>query len=403
MLLGQGLNLVLQAAYFILLARLLGVAEYGVFAGAFAFVSIAAPYSALGSGLVFLRYVSMNANNFAIYWGNVLIATLSMGSLLTALLWLLAPHLLNPASASITFLVALGECICRQLAISISQIFQAFEQLRMTAAINLFTSLLRLIAVAALALIFHRTTAWQWALASLFASALAAIAGSVVVSARFGRPRFVLRLFAARAGEGFNFSLAGSTQSIYNDFDKTMLSHYGMNVANGIYTMAYRIIDVATIPVSALDAAALPRYFRQSSEGSISVRNLSVKLATRAALLGLFAAVCLFLAAPLVPLVIGKGFTQSVMALRWLCILPVFRGFHQLTGSAVTGLGFQRYRTRVQISAAILNFGLNIWLIPHHGWQGAAWASIATDGTLAIVNWYLLHYLQNRIMATVKL
>jgi len=107
----------LQAGYFVLLARLLGVKEYGIFVGALAFVSLATPYSALGSGLLFVQYVSSNAKNFAAYWGNILLSTFGVGALITALLYLIAPHLLNPASASLILLIALGECICRQLVI----------------------------------------------------------------------------------------------------------------------------------------------------------------------------------------------------------------------------------------------------------------------------------------------
>src|SRR5215469_15758683 len=94
MLLGQGVNLILQTGYFILLARLLGVNEYGAFAGAFAFGSIAMPYSALGSGLLFVRHVSSKAENFAVYWGNIILATLGVGSLITGILYFIAPHLL---------------------------------------------------------------------------------------------------------------------------------------------------------------------------------------------------------------------------------------------------------------------------------------------------------------------
>jgi O-antigen/teichoic acid export membrane protein len=394
MLVGQGLNLVLQAGYFILLARLLGVKEYGIFAGAFAFVSIATPYSSVGSGLLFVRYVSSNASNFAAYWGNIILATFGVGSLLTILLYIIAPHLLNPASASLILLVALGECICRQLVICISQVFQAFEQLRLTATITLLTSFLRLLAVCALALIWHSATAWQWAFSSLIVSVLAAIVSSAIVFKRFGRPRFVPGLLVSRFGEGFGFSFAGSTQSAYNDIDKTMLSHYGMNVANGIYTTAYRLVDIATMPVSALDAAALPRFFRQNQESPTKVVALSVRLAKRAVLLGIVMAICMYIAAPLIPLVIGEGFRDSMTALRWLCLIPVFRGVHQLTGSAITGMGFQRYRTAAQFSAAALNLGLNIWLIPQYGWLGAAWASVATDGSLGLTNWGMLKYLQ---------
>ena len=45
---GQGLSFVLQAGYFIVLARLLGSTEYGIYAAATAFVSIVSQYSSLG-------------------------------------------------------------------------------------------------------------------------------------------------------------------------------------------------------------------------------------------------------------------------------------------------------------------------------------------------------------------
>jgi O-antigen/teichoic acid export membrane protein len=398
MMVGQSLNLILQAGYFILLARLLGVEEYGIFAGAFAFVAIATPYSSLGSGLLFVRYVSLSAGNFAACWGNILLTTIGVGSLITVLLCFIAPHLLNPASASLILLVALGECIFRQLIICISQVFQAFEQLRMTAAITLLTSFLRLMAVLVLASFLHQATAWQWAVSSLIVTVLAAAAASGIVVMRYGRPQLDSRIILSRLTEGFGFSLAGSTQSAYNDIDKALLSHYGMNIANGLYTMAYRVVDIATIPITALDTAALPRYFRQSQKGVKSVVDISVRLARRAALLGIIMSGSLFLTAPLIPRIVGIGFTGSVAALRWLCLIPAFRGIHQLTGSAITGMGFQRYRTMAQFGASALNLLLNLWLIPRYGWLGAAWASLVTDGGLGAANWCILQNLHRKIL-----
>lgn len=399
---GQGLTLLIQAAYFILLARLLGVREYGVFAGAFAFVSLATPYSGLGSGLVFMQHVGSNVENFAAYWGNILLSTLTGGILVTVILYLVAPRLLNPQSASIVLMVALGECMCRQLVLCIGQMFQAFEQLRMTAGIALFASLLRLLAVGVLALLLHRATAWQWAFTSLLVSVVAALIGSAVVVALYGRPQFQPHLLFRRLGEGMNFSLAGSSQFAYNDIDKVMLSHYGMNVANGIYTMAYRIVDFTTVPVTAMDAAALPHFFRKSQEGVATVRGLSVRLAWRAALIGALAAGCMFIAAPLIPRIFGKEFGESVAAFRWLCLIPALRGVHQLTGSAITGMGFQRYRTITQLAAAALNFVLNLWFIHRYSWLGAAWASLATDGALAMANWTVLQRLKHTALETGK-
>lgn len=399
MLVGQGLNLIMQGAYFILLARLLGAKEYGLFAGAVALVSIATPYSSLGSGLLFVRYVSSGARNRAAYWGNILLSTFGAGSVVTAFLFIAAPHLLYRGSASLVLPLAVADCICRQLIVACSQIFQAFEEFRMTALVNLLTSFFRLLAIVVVVVLLHRSAAWRWAPFYLLSSIVAALVGVGVVIVRTGAPKFSLRLFLSNFSEGFGFAFAGSTQSAYNDIDKAMLSHYGLNIANGIYTFAYRIIDVATVPIMALDSAALPRFFRHSNTGHTSVKALSVRLAGRAVLLGLLIGVTLTLAAPLIPRLVGDGFRESAVTMRWLCLIPALRGVHQLTGSAITGLGYQRFRTAGQFFAAVLNFALNLWLIPRHGWAGAALASIATDGALAVVNWSVLESLQRHVSA----
>jgi O-antigen/teichoic acid export membrane protein len=242
-------------------------------------------------------------------------------------------------------------------------------------------------------LVLHRATAWQWAVASLTVSATAVLISVAAVTVRFGWPRVSFRLFLKHSSEGFGFSFASSTASVYNDIDKTMLSHYGMNLANGIYTMAYRVIDIATIPVTALRDAAVPRLFQRGHAGIAPTAELCYRLLKRALPVSVLVAGAIFVTAPLLPHFLGKSFAESVIALRWLCLLPVFRSVHQMTGSALMGAGLQNYRTTTQLIAAAFNFGANLWLIPHFGWQGAAWSSLATDAALGVMNWGLLNIL----------
>jgi O-antigen/teichoic acid export membrane protein len=389
---GQGLGLVLQAAYFVILARLLGPLQYGVYAGAFAFASLVAQYSALGTGTVFLRYVSSDHSAFAVYWGNILVVTSVVGGGLVVALDLLGPRLLNPASAALVLLAAIGNCVCAQLTIESARVFQTFEKMRITALINLLTNLARTIAAAAMFISMRHCTAWQWALVSTLVSALAAAAIVLTISLRFGRPRFDSKLFLKRGAEGFGFAVAMSTSSLYNDLDKTMLSHYGMNHDNGVYTMAYRIVDIATIPIFSIRDAAMPRFFKLGREGISASAELAHRLLRRTLALGALSSVAMFLAAPLIPMVVGHGFIEGVAALRWLCLIPLFRGVHQMTGCALTGAGMQRYRTIIQLLAATLNFFLNLWLIPTWGWHGAAWSSLCTDAALAAMSWSILRF-----------
>ena len=393
---GQGLGLVFQAAYFVILARLLGPLQYGVYAGAFAFASLAAQYSALGTGTVLLRYVSSDHSAFAVYWGNILVVTSVVGGALVLVLDLLGPRLLNPASAALVLLAAIGNCICAQLTIESARVFQTFEKMRFTALINLLTSLVRTIAAATMLITMHHCTAWQWALISTLVSALAAAAIVITITARFGRPRFDSNLFVKRSAEGFGYAVAMSTSSLYNDLDKTMLSHYGMNHDNGVYAMAYRIVDIATIPIFSIRDAAMPRFFKLGREGIASSAELAHRLLRRTLALGAVGSMVMFLAAPLIPMVVGSGFVEGVAALRWLCLIPLFRSVHQMNGCALTGAGMQRYRTATQLVAATLNFFLNLLLIPTWGWHGAAWSSLGTDAALAIMNWGILRFQLSR-------
>jgi O-antigen/teichoic acid export membrane protein len=386
MVLGQGSGFFLQAAYFILIARLLGAYEYGVYAGAFALTSIIGQYSALGSGTIFLRYVSADPRKFPLYWGNILMATTMASAVVIAGLWLTAGRLLTPGSQAITLLAAVANCFCNQLTSSAAKVFQTYEQLRLTAALNLATNFARTLAAGAMLLAIHRASAYQWSVATVLVSMAAAVAAVATVTVKFGKPSFSLETLRANLWEGFGFSFATSTSTAYNDIDKTMLGHYGMNAANGIYTMAYRIIDVATIPVLAIREAAMPRFFRRGIDGIRESAALAVVLLKRTVPLGLLAMVLIVGVAPVVPHLAGSGFRDTVSALRWLCLIPLFRSIHQMTGSAITGSGLQRYRTGTQLAAVGLNVGLNLWLIPRHGWLGAAWSSLATDGMLAVLN-----------------
>lgn len=391
---GQGAGIVLQSAYFVLIARLLGAGQYGIYAGAFAFTNIAAQYTSLGTGVVFIRYVAGNRKAFTVYWGNILLVTAGLGTLLTVGLAYLAPHLLNPASAAIVPLAAAANCLCAQITVEAGRVFQAFEQLRTTAVLNLLVSLLRTLAAAAMLLTLHHAIAWQWAVVSLIISAVAAVAAIGNVTRHFGSPAFRFRPFADHGLEGLGYCFAGSTTVVYNDIDKVMLSHYGMNVANGIYTMAYRVIDMASIPISSIQAATIAQFFQCGRTGLPAAAAFSHRLLKRALPISAMLAVGMFVTAPLIPRVVGPGFAQSVSALRWLCLIPVFRSVQLMAGCALTGAGLQRYRTAAQVLTVGLNLGLNCWWIPKYGWRGAAVSSLLTDGFIAAMNLGLLQVLK---------
>jgi O-antigen/teichoic acid export membrane protein len=388
---GLGGNFALQAGSFLLMARMLGVTEYGLFAGAFALVSSVTPYSSLGSQMIFMRHVSLDRTLARAYWGNTLFITAITSICLVFGLSLAGSKLFGSGTIGLIIVLVVANCFMSQVSANASSVFQTFEQMRAMAWLRGLTNLLRLLALAGLALAEHRATPFQCALCLLLSSGIAAAIAVVCVQRSIGAAGFSMDLVRRRFWEGIGFSFAGSTQAVYNDVDKMMLSHYGMNAANGIYSMAYRVVDLATAPVTAIDTACTPRYFSLSKDGLPAVLRVARKIVPIAALSGLVAAAATLIASPLIVRIVGQDFATSLLAFRWLCCLPGLRGVHQLSGAVLTATGRQNARTAAQLAVALLNFGLNLMWIPSHGWLGAAWASLASDGALMILNLSLVY------------
>src|SRR5271170_5191910 len=79
MLSGNGLKLVIQAAYFILIARGLRSTDYGAFVAVVAIAAIVSPFVGMGTSNLIIRNVARDKDSFSRSWGNGLLVTLTTG------------------------------------------------------------------------------------------------------------------------------------------------------------------------------------------------------------------------------------------------------------------------------------------------------------------------------------
>jgi len=393
---GYGLRLLIQAAYFIIIARSLGVKQYGAFIGATALIGVLVPFVGLGSGLVLVKNVARDKTHFAEYWGNGLLITLFSGLGLFALAALLCSVLLPIPVLAVVYIGLSDLIFCRMVDLA-AYAFQAFETLSKTARLNVLLSLTRLFGIAGLALAVGHPTVVAWAAAYLAGSMLTALIGVTWATLSLGKPRLALaRLGRSEIVEGFYFSVGNSATTIYNDIDKTMLARLSTLEATGIYGAAYRLIDIAFIPVMALLNAAYAGFFREGKHGIQATMYYGRRLLKRVVPYPLFAFVALFIGAPVVPWVLGLQYAQVTEALRWLAVLPLLRTFQYFIADSLTGAGYQGLRTLVQVGVAVFNILINLWIIPAYGWRGAAWSSMASDGLLALALWLATNRLARR-------
>jgi O-antigen/teichoic acid export membrane protein len=398
--LGQGGRTVLQAAYFVIIARTLGPGGYGAFVGAAALSALAAPFAAMGAGNVLIQYVARDHRSFDRYWGGALTTTIA-GGLVSVGVVVLAARAVLPSTIPTVLVVcvAMSDLLFNTVLFTCGQAYQAVEKMQRTAQLPIVTTFLRLLAAALFITLPGSHSPARWGVYYLSCTALSTVVALWLTFRELGRPVLAFTYGATELREGFYFATGISAQNVYNDIDKTMLSKMSTLDATGIYGAAYRIIDVAMVPLRALTSAAYPRFFRHGARGVRSSLTVARQLIPAAIGYGCMAGALLFLVAPILPRFLGHEYANAVEAVRWLALLPVLKSIQSFAADTLTGAGYQGTRTSLQVGIALFNVGINVPLIIGWSWRGAAWASLITDGLLAAVLWIIVWLYRHRAAA----
>ncbi len=395
MTIGQGLRLVIQAAYFVLIARALGPERYGAFVALVSLAGILSPFSGLGTNNLFLKNVGSGKRAVEVCWGNGLVATMVSGTAFSLLV--ISINYLFHLRMPIWVVVAV--CVSDLLLLRITELamygFSAIDRMKENAIISVTSSLPRLIAIAVLAVWWQSVTLQEWAVAYALATATSTLYALYRAHRLLGFPTFDWPSFRKDMREGIYFSIGQSAATIYNDIDKVMLGKVSF-VAAGIYAAAYRIVDVTMTPVRSLASAAYPHFFRKGVDGMESTHAYATRQIKRACLYSAALFIVLWLSAPLLPIVLGPKYVQTALALRWLAFLPVLRSVHVFLADSLSGAGFQSLRCAIQVAVALVNVALNLLILPTYGWIGAAWTSLASDGLLVVMLWVAVEYNMRR-------
>ena len=388
---GQGLRLIIQAAYFVLIARVLGPEKYGAFVAVVALAAILAPFSGLGTSNLFVKNIRSEKRTAGACWGNglmaILVSGVSLSGFVLAINYLF--HLRLP------FWVVVSVCASDLLLMRVVELavfgFSAVDRMKHNAIQNVATSLPRLIAIGALSAWGRPVTLQGWTDAYLISTAGGTLYAIYRAHRIWGAPRFNWSSLREDVAEGVFFSVGTSAATIYNDIDKVMLAKVSFAAA-GIYAAAYRIIDVSMTPVRSLASAAYPHFFSRGLDGMESAHSYANTHIKRSLVYSVALFAVLWLSAPLLPLILGANYAQTALALRWLALLPLLRSVHVFQADSLSGAGFQGLRSAIQLAVAVINVALNLAILPKYGWLGAAWTSLASDGLLAVSLWIAIQY-----------
>lgn len=379
-----------QALSLWLIARALGPDGYGAIT---AVVSIAAAFGyllAFGSPLSMINAVAKGERSLPVAWRETLAAGLASVPLLllsyaAVALWILPA----PVPLLVAACFAVAEIAVMPMCQACVYACIAADRRGDAAKLTLMPALVRL----AFALALWPAVRWVgaadalplWSLMYLLSAFLALALALRHTQKMTGEWLPCWHGLGPAIRQGFPFAAAGLAQKLAADTDKALLASLSSLSSAGTYGLAYRMIEMAQMPLLALGMSTVTHLARHHEQGGRSaIRELSHILPIPIAYAAL-AAPAMFLGSWIVPWVFGPEFANSSDSIRNLALLPLLMAPRIQIQASLYAAGLQLKVAMSHFIGAAVGVVLNLSLIPRWGVAGAILTAYAVEALVLSV------------------
>lgn len=186
----------------------------------------------------------------------------------------------------------------------------------------------------------------------------------------------------------FIFFMMSCAVSIYNSLDITMLGFMTNNIETGLYTIAAKIKIFLAMTGGIVCTALLPNSTKLWKNGQ---QTFFFRLAEKSIMVVcliqiLLAIFCFFFAKQIILFVGGENYINSVTPFRILLLSLFPIGFSNILGELILiPCGLERQLLKSEIVGAIVNFLLNLIVIPTYAGIGAAITTVLSEFIVLIL------------------
>jgi len=375
----------------IVLARGLGTEQYGIYALLMWFLSLAALVVNLGAGEMSKRFIAeaLGAGHTQEPQGLVrLTLMLRGGAGLAGSLVILAlsrfwAELFGNAGNHVYFAFIAFTLLPQGLNYALITIFTGFQKYEYAAYVTLGTGPLRL----ALIIIFMVVGfgIQQVLIVHIATLTLGILIGLILLRRLMPLNGLFLSSLLDRATKKralkYALIMAGYLGLDYLAFREAAVFFIGLYCPAetvGFYTLAVRLgsMSVTLLPAT-FSFVLLPAFAEQFGKGDMGkIKTIYLTSARYLMVLSLpLAAAMIALASPIVTLLYGTDYAPTVTLMRIIIIPLAIGAIGQAAEAMIFGINRPGFVLKMTVVLALLNVGLNLWLVPRYGVLGAAIAS----------------------------
>lgn len=378
----------------ILIARYLGVSDYGVLGFAISFAGLFGITLDFGISTHIVRHIATNYDSAPKYLGNA-IPLKSIFLLCTFILALIILIMMKADELTITIaLLFVIEASVKSFIGFLNGCFQAFEEAKYQGIGNTILNVLLLIFI--VIAIFGNFGLYGITFAYVISNLIAVLYEYYVLNKHITKPKFEFDKKFSKKIILFSlpFAATGFLYTVYYSIDVVMLTNLVGNYATGIYNATYKLISVLTIFYSMYTAVIFPvmsKFYENDKKLLFVSYEKSIKY-LMIIMIPLSIATMIY-SLDIIQLIYGHEYdnASSVLSiLIWtVCLLFISGAGNTLLNASHKELTV----TKIYAIAAAFNVILNFFMIPYLSYDGAAITTVLSDLLIVIIQIYVIYKL----------
>jgi O-antigen/teichoic acid export membrane protein len=362
----------------ILLARYLGPENYGLLFYSQSFVGIFAAFATLGIDVILVREVTKNKENSNNLLGTAFFLKLFTSLVAICIIFVINIFIEDKEAALLTNIIAF--ILIFQSINTVDTFFQANVISKYTVLVNMvafvFSSALKLI------LIYFEVDLTYFAYALVFDAIFIAL-GYIYIYIKqkqsFLQWRFDKIIAIYFFKNGWPLMLVALAAFIYTRIDQVMLKHMVGNEAVGNYAAAIKVSELFYFIPLLIAQSVFPRMVEMKEKSEKEYFALLENIHKLVIWSAIPIALGLFIFSDLIVAILyGSQYTQASSVLSILAFAIIFNAIGIIITKVLYIEHYERKYLYRSILGVFVNIGLNFYLIPLYGSQGAAISTLIT-------------------------
>ncbi len=378
----QFLKLGFQFLYFTIAAKMLGADKFGLWASISALCNILSPLIIMGIGPCIIK-VHASDKNYSLFRSYYYLGAILL--LLGTLILTPVAGLLYKTDFYTVSLVLLAELFVFRQVELLSQMYLAKGN---KLAFSLFPVVFIIFKLS-----FVFSTDWinisnDFIYMNFLASLIFIIPVMFWEELRSIKGNVKLKFLSAinMMREAIYFSLATTAKTVYTDSDKVILGTVNnlRDVAN--YNIAYKLISLVFVPVSAVLSIQAPTlYYLGSLENKSELKRKITRLIILCVSMSTIIGLVIVTTLPFIISFFGHEYAAAKNMVYLLLPAPIIMSMHYVFADGITAMGFQKLRAYMSIITAVINAVLGLIFIPIYGVAGAVAVTLFSESLLLIL------------------